>query len=184
MTALLLTTDEFREHVETALPDEAVQRLLDSVEDDINQFCGRMVIGEYEEPEEVEEWFAKSSQYKTVLRTKQPYLSVTSVTDYLSAAGAEDTTTDLVVDEDYWLDGNAIRRKDGYHFGDRTLVVYVPANTVNRRRATMIQLAKLEINADPGTGFEGAGSWQHTSQDYEQQRQHLLWQLCPPPVLA
>lgn len=183
MTAVLMTTDEMREHIETALEDTALQRLMDSAEDDINQHCGLLTIGDYDEPDTVTEWFSRSVR-ESVLYTKQPLLSVESVTEMTTGHDLADVETELVLDEEYWTDGYSIRRKDGYTFGHRVRVVYVPKNTVNRRRATLIQLVKLEINVDPGTGFEGAGSWQHTSQDYEQQRQHLLWSLCPPPVLA
>lgn len=183
MTATLLTPTEFRQHVETALEDDAIQRLLDSAEDDINDHCGRLVV-EYDEPNEVTQWFT-NSEAEVVLRTKQALLSVTSVTEVTEDEAGADIEEDLEADVDFWVDdAGAIRRKSGFTFGPRVRVVYVPVNTTNRRRATLINLVKLEINADPGTGFEGASTWQHTTQDYETQRQHLLWALCPPPVLA
>lgn len=183
MTAQLLTPAQFRAHVETALEDEALQRLLDAAEADIDSNCGPLDMDDYDTPGEVTQWFTSSRGMQT-LRTKQKAAAVVSVTEYDPASGDTDVTRLLVEDEDYWLDGGIIRGRNGYIFGGRIEVVYVPEDTRSRRTAVLIQLVKLEINVDPGTGFEGAGSWQHTSQDYEQNRQHLLWSLCPPPVLA
>lgn len=183
MTAQLLTVDEFRQHVETALADEAIQRLLDSAEDDINRNCGTLNVGDYETLDEITEWHTLS-QYETVIYPRQRYASITSVSEYFVNSDSSDEVISLTEDDEFWADGfSAIRRKVGY-FNKRVKIVYAPYSTINRRRAVIIQLCKLEINADPGTSFEGAGTWQHTTQDYEAQRQHLLWSLCPPPVFA
>lgn len=181
MTATLMTVDEMREHVETALSDDALQRLMDAAEDDINDHAGRLTMEDYDTAEEVTEWVRGGSRQSSI-RVKMPIESITSVTSVYSG-NPDDTEDDLVEDEDYWFDGASIIRK-GYFWGDRVRVVYVPKNTLSQRRACMILLVRLAINSEPGVGFEGAATWQSTSQDYEQSKQRILWSLYRPPAFA
>lgn len=181
----LITAAQFREHVETALGDEALERLIDSASADIAQWCGVLPIDDtYDTPNEVVQEFANSFGEPS-LRPKMLIGQVVELAAISTGSDLVDTETVLLEDEEFWVDGNrTIRRKDGLLFGSRVRLTYIPLDVRARRQAACIQLVKLEINVDPGTGFEGAGSWQHTSQDYEQQRQHILWSLCPPPTLA
>lgn len=180
----LITPLQVRQHIETALEDEAIQRLIDRCSADIDHNCGALVIDDdYETPVEVTQYFTRSGGQSS-LRPQHPVDSVVSLEELTTASDLSDDSTELVEGEEFWLDGNVIRRKDGVGFGSRVRLVYVPQDVRALRRGVIIQMIKLEINVDPGTGFEGAGSWQHTSQDYEQQRQHLLWSLCPPPTFA
>ena len=183
MTAELLTVEQFREHVKTAAGDDAVQRYLDACEDAINRHCGTLSLDEYAVPEEVTEWYTPRP-FMTMLPLRQQPDTITSVTLVTTLTDLSDEETELVEDDEYWVEGSNLRRKDGYFWGSRVRVVYTPADTAARRRAVLIKMVQLELNADPGSGFEGAGSWQHTSQDYETQHQALLWSLCRPKWFA
>ena len=182
MVAELLTVDELREHVEnTALGDDALQRLLDAAEADINSWCGPLVLGSGDAWEEIEEHFYGREAGQSILRLKHYPDSVSEVAiyDYL-----EDET--LLVEgreEDYVVDGQLLRRY-GYYWGYHTKVTYVPRSSASQRRAALILLVQLAINVQPGQGFTGAATWQETYKDYETEKQHILWSLCPPPVFA
>lgn len=181
MTATLMTVDEMREHVETALSDDALQRLMDAAEDDINDHAGLLTMEDYDTAAERTEWVTNQFRNR-MIRVKMPVESIVSITSVYSG-NPTDTEDPLVDDEDYWFDGVNIHRK-GYFWGDRVEVVYIPKNTLSQRRACLILLVRLAINSEPGIGFEGAATWQSTSQDYEQSKQRILWSLYRPPAFA
>lgn len=179
--AELMTVDELREHVEnTALGDDALQRLLDKAEADVNEWCGPLVLGSGDIWEEIEEHHYFPGN-ESLLRLKHYPDTVTEVAVYDSL---EDETILIEGrDEDYVVDGQLLRRYGAY-WGYHTRVTYVPRTTVTQRRATYILLVQLEMNIQPGQGFTGAATWQETYKDYETEHQRILWTLCAPPVFA
>lgn len=177
----LLTVDQLREHVEnTALGDDALQRILDKAEADVEEWCGMLVLGSGDLWEEVvEDHYFPANERLLHLKNYPEVVNEVSVFDSL-----EDETI-LVEgrDEDYVVDGQMLRRFGAY-WGYHTRVTYVPRTTVTQRRGAVILLVQLEINVQPGQGFTGAATWQETYKDYETEKQHILWALCAPPVFA
>lgn len=181
MTATWLTVDDVRQHIETALPDEAIQRFLDRGEADINEHCGRMVAGSGDVISTVTEHDYGRWRGQDILRLEFTPEIVTTV----NAVDVLGVPTELLEgdDEDYVVDGRLLRRI-GAKWGAHTVVVYTPRNTLSQRKGTLLQLVELQINVQPGQGFAGAATWQETFKDFETEKQHLLWALCPPPVFA
>lgn len=183
MTAELLTVDQFREHEETALGDDALQRLLDSNEQAINEHCGELVLGSGDVWQEITEdhYDVVGGSGARLLRLEHTPESITSVSSINSYGNA---TALLEGDDEDWVQDGQILRRVNYWWGNHTRVVYLPKSRVVQRRALLIQLVKLDINVQPGQGFAGAATWQETFKDYEMEKQHLLWSLCPPPVFS
>jgi hypothetical protein len=177
----LLTVDQFREHTETALGNDAIQRLIDDAIAAINDHCGTVVFDDYMVGEEL--IFNDYGVWagKRILHLDYVPSSITSVMD-VDTLGTE---TELVEgdDEDWVQDGKILRRRSGV-WGRHTRVTYMPNTAYSQRQALAIKLVDLSINIQPGQGFAGAATWQETFKDYEQEKQRLLWSLCAPPVFA
>ncbi len=177
-TAQLLSIQELREHFETALEDSALQRILDASEKAIDKACTAQPLTD-DVPDTLTEVYVMDPQRTRLTLNFAPVGALTSVTELWFDADDEL----LVVDDDYYVDDNVVIRRGAY-WGLRVQVVYEPESEVDLRRAILIQLCQLEINIQPGQSFTGAATWQETYQDYEEQKQRLLWSLCPPPVFA
>jgi len=178
----LLTVTELRQHVEnTALGDEALQRILDKCEADIEEWCGVLALGSGDVWDEVVEHDYGTWAGNSILRLDNYPDTITEVHD-IDTLGTETLLLEGV-DEDYVLDGRLLRRFGAY-WGHHTRITYIPRTTVTQRRGVLILLCQLEINVQPGQGFTGAATWQETYKDYETEKQRLLWTLCSPPVFA
>ena len=146
---MLLTVDQFREHVTTSLPDAALQTLLNAAEAAILEVVG--------EPGEVTEYITArptndgyapwgiSPGYRRI-SVARPIASVTSVTDYRAS-------------------GYVLQRiPDGTHprwqWGQRVVVVYTPGDETADRERVQIELVRLDLNAQPGIALETIGTWE------------------------
>jgi hypothetical protein len=172
----ILTPDELREHVETALDDVALQRILDGAEADMAVHGGTLT-ATLDAPDDVTEVFypAPKTLYLTLASRAEAITSVTVDAVELDAA-------------DYEVHrGNELHLVSGYYWywTDDIVVVYEPTlEELQRRRMALVNLCKLYINADPGTSFQGAATWQTTVSDFEEQKQRVLWAWKRPPVFA
>jgi hypothetical protein len=177
----LLTVGQFREHTETALGDDALQRLIDAAIGDINDHCGTMLYDDYMVAETITQNDYGVWAGQRILHLDHIPSSVITVMD-VDTLGSE---TELVEGDgaDWVADGHILRRSGGV-WGLHTRVVYTPQNAYSQRQALCVKLVDLSINIQPGQGFAGAATWQETFKDYEQEKQHLLWSLCAPPVFA
>ena len=177
----LLSVAELREHVEnTALGNDALQRILDKAEADITEWCGPLVLGSGDAwAEVVEHHYFPANERLLTLKNYPEDVSEVAVYDTLE----NETILLEGRDEDYVVDGQMLRRYGAY-WGYHTRVTYVPRSTVTQRRGAAILLVQLENNVQPGQGFTGAATWQETYKDYETEKQHILWALCAPPVFA
>jgi hypothetical protein len=171
----LLSVDELREHVETALPDSALERLLASAEQAISAWAGPL---EFDEDAVQAVTETVSAPGRTLLRLRQVPAAITSATD---ATGADETLLDAA---EYRISDRYLRRLGGATWGERTTVVYAPADDSATRRTVLVQLVQLELNVQPGMASQGAGSWQESYGRYLRQRNELLRAIRPadPPV--
>lgn len=178
--ATLMTVAQLREHFPTALDDVALQRLLDAAEQDIMQWCGALTVGSGDtwEPTIEDDYHSVGM---SVLQLHNVPLSIDTV-EHIDSAG---NITELLEGEDMdWvLDGHLLRRKGGL-WGAHTRVTYTPATRVAQYRSALVLLVQLQLNVQPGQKFTGAATWQETYVDYEQERQRILWSLCPPAAFA
>lgn len=171
---MILTVDELREHVETALGDDALERILNAAEGDMNQHGG-ILTTTLDVPDAVTEYFYPTA--RTLWFTAANYIDEI----------VEVTENDVILDPLMYevRNGREIYRLDNLYWGSPVIVEYVPTTEeLNRRKMLLVNLAKLYINADPGTSFQGAATWQTTVTDFEEQKQRLLWAWKRPPVLA
>lgn len=172
----LLTVDELREHVETALPDAAVGRLLASAEEAIAGWAGPLVLDDEGAVGEVTE--TVSAPGRTLLRLRQAPTAVTSVTD---ATGLAATVVDPT---GYRVEDRHLRRLGIATWGERTTVTFTPVDDSATRRTVLVQLVQLELNFQPGMASQGAGPWSESYTRYARQRNELLRVVHPadPPV--
>ncbi len=173
MTATLLTVGQLREHLETDLSDEALQRILDAEEAEI--------VARYGAHSSASEMLPGGGEWLVLERTPA---SITSVTEIVG-----DTTTTLATD-DYrvWPRGQLERLATGTngasYWGDVVTVVYVPEDANARRSGVLIKLATLGVRF---TGVKqesvGAGDHSETALDFTLERERLLRSLAPKGAL-
>ena len=172
----LLTVDELREHVETALPDTALERILASCELAITQWAGPLTFDEDGQVEDVTE--PVNAPGRTLLLLRQAPTAVASVVDIQRGIESDVDATDVRIE------GRYLRRLAMALWGDQTVVTYTPTDDSAIRRTVLIQLVQLELNVQPGMASQGAGPWSESYGKYLRQRNELLRAIRPadPPV--
>ncbi len=161
----LLTLTELREHIETDLVDDALQRLLDAEDEEILRRCGA--------PLSQTQSFAVTTQTQLFLTRPASVLLTVTETD---TAGV--TTTLAATDYELWW-GQAVERVTGT-WGPRVTVVYTPRDTTAQRIGVLIQLVQLALRYS-GVQSEsiGGGDYSATYLDYQRERERLLGRLAP-----
>jgi hypothetical protein len=172
----LLTVAELREHVESALPDTALERILAGCELAIAQWAGPLSFDEDGAIEEVAD--VASAPGRVLLRLRQAPAAVSSVVDIHGDVESELEPTAYRIEERY------LRRLGGAVWGQWTRVTHVPVDDSAVRRTVLIQLVQLELNVQPGMASQGAGPWTESYGKYLRQRNELLRAIRPadPPV--
>lgn len=168
--------DELREHVETALPDTALERILASCELAVAQWAGPLTFDEDDQVEDVTE--SVNAPGRTLLLLRQAPTAVSSVVDV--HGGIE---SDLDPSE-YRIEGRYLRRLAMAMWGERTVVTFTPTDDSAIRRTVLVQLVQLELNVQPGMASQGAGGWTESYGRHLRQRNELLRAIRPadPPV--
>ena len=162
--AALLTLAQIREHVETDLSNDALQRLIDS-----------------EDAEIVQRYGALSTQTETLRGgSERLFLSrlVSSITSISEEVG--ETTTTLAADDyELWWH-QELDRHGRSTWGERVTIVYVPQTMTAQRTAVLTQLVQLAVRYN-GVEQEsvGSGDYSATSADYQRERERLLRKLAP-----
>lgn len=184
MTALL-TAAQLREHVETDLPDTALDRIILAEEGEI--------VRRYGPHATAAETLQGGDEFLVLARAAA---SITAVTETI---GLTDT---VLAADDYrlWPGGRLQRRADGTtgsfqpnvmggvidtlnvtpRWGDRVAVTYVPVDETAQRTLVLVQLCKLAIQYS-GLKSESVGGGDHseTTADYPVEREKLLRSLRP-----
>jgi hypothetical protein len=169
MTATLLTVAQLHEHVETDLPDAALQRILDAEEAEIILRHGAHATAS--------EMLPGGGEWLVLTRAAA---SITSITETV-----DDVSTVLAADDYLAWDGSRLQRLDtGTNarscWGERVTAVYIPLSQVAQRTLVLIQLCKLAIVYN-GLKTESVGQGDHseTAMDYNAERAALLRSLSP-----
>jgi hypothetical protein len=172
----LPTVAQLREHVETSLPDAALERILAAAEQAIATWAGPLEIDEDGVVADVAERLRAPG--RTLLRLHQVPTAITSVTDVRDGIEA------LLGPSSYRLVDRYLRRLGGVTWGEWTTVVYAPTDDSAVRRTVLVQLCQLELNVQPGMAAQGAGPWSETYGAYLRPRNELLRAIRPadPPV--
>jgi hypothetical protein len=165
----LLTLAQVREHVETDLVDDALQRLIDAEDEEILKRCG---------PPTSQTEILKGGD--THLYLSRLVSTITSIAEQV-----EDTTTTLAADDyDLWWNQALEREEDGTNpravWGERVTVVYLPQDQTSQRIMTLIQLVQLAVRYS-GVQQESVGSGDYSvgNYDYQHERERLLRKLEP-----
>ena len=194
---MTLTTDQLKEHVETDLGDDALQRLLDDAYATVANRVG-------EASGEVTEHYRVFSSDEIIF-LNQAIASeddITSITVRVLAPEAPMEDLELETEEWRWMGGRMIQRLEGTDvdlptptwWGFRSVgwpsveldvvIAYTPASaaedtpTASRTDRVVIDLCKLAIQYS-GLASERAGDYAYTSKEYQAERESLLKELAP-----
>lgn len=174
----LLTPPQLRQHVETDLPDAALQRILDAEEAEIVRRYGAHATAT--------ELVAGG---KRSLVLQRPAASVTSVTEVV--AGWIGETSTVLAPDDYrlWF-GNLMLERLGTgtnprdRWGDRVTVVYVPQDRATQRTLVLVNVCKLAVSYSGVASQQIGGDYSEKQHDYVAERERLLKTLAGRWVFA
>lgn len=168
----LLTSEQFEEHFETDLGDDALDRLLTDAEDTIVRRFG---------PHTTQvEWLDGLEELIFLQRR------VSSITEVVETIADEET---ILSADDYSLESYRILRReyDGTNgrrrWGDRVKVTYVPEDETGRRKRVQMDLVKLAIQHE-GLKSAGVGNLRLDANDYQKRREEILMALHDPLAFA
>jgi hypothetical protein len=168
-----LTLTEFREHVDTELEDDPLQRLIDAAYETLDDYLGIEGTG-YDG--NVNSELITPSGRGDLLRLSRRALAITSITE---------GTTELDPD-DYELRPSGytlVRLSTGTNpssrWRSRVDVAYTTVVDGAERDRVAIALVKLDINAEPGATAETIGAWSeqrgaNSAWNIEQERAAIL----------
>jgi hypothetical protein len=168
----LLTIVELKQHIETDLADDALQRLIDDAEDEIVERHGEL---------EAQTDVINDASLSTCLFLSRKAESITTITEELKENGSFDST--VLDPTDYRLRGNdrqIDRLTDGPNprstWGDSVIIIYAPKDEENRRKRVAVDLVRLAIQYN-ALKSERVGDYSATSEDYERARSKLIARL-------
>jgi len=165
----VVTIAMLREHLETDLIDESVQRLIDDAESEIDEQHGELLTQTDEFHGEV----TANAVFLTRIATV-----ITTVTEEIKSGG--EYTATVLAPDDYELKfrGRQLRRlvtgtNPRSRWGDTVTVVYTPQDDTNRRIRMAIDLVKLAV-AFNGLDSEKIGDYAAQQTKYDVRRQEIL----------
>ena len=189
MTSTLITVAQLREHVETDLPDTALQRLVDDADAEIQRRYGP-------HSTTTTETFSPSPGDSLLFLTRQcgDTASVVVTEKYPGTLG--ETTIVLDTTDYEWQDNNRTLRRlpTGTHgpgiwtdtpgqlaaWAPWVTVAYTPAADDARRVRVLIDLCKLAVVYDATSMTMVGKAFQTTQLDYARERNRLMAVLAPP----
>ena len=168
--AALIRADQLKEHVETDLSDDALDRLIDDADAEIVKRHG---------PHVTQEDTFENVAAATAIYLSRPASSITTVTEEIRNGDGAYTSTVLSAD-DYKLRRNNLqveRLSDGTNsrttWGDVVTFEYVPAADNARRIRVTIDLVRLAITYN-ALETEDTGDYRTASLKHEDERDALL----------
>ena len=158
----LMAISQVREHVETGLVDDALERFMDSVEEDIDQEFGAVA-------SQVDDLEGKTK----LLFTTRPISSITSIVETVGTTDTTLATNDYKKRHNSQIDRLNTGTNSRTKWGDRVLVTYVPVDDTKRRQMVYIRLIELAVKYNALKG-ENAGDYSSQSAEYEKERLGIL----------
>jgi hypothetical protein len=149
---MLLSPADFRKHVETALPDPALQVLLDAAEGAIT---ARVSAAD-----------AIVERHETLTKAIYPSRRVATVASVKETVGT--VTTTLATNDYAILPGGWTIERLSTGTNPRTVwtgiveLTYAAASDIADRKRVQLELVKLDLNHNPGLSSEQIGAWEET----------------------
>ena len=166
----ILTVEDFREHVTSDLPDDAIQRLLDAAEAAINRYAG--------DPGDAVEVFDGGRRFYTLDRPADFILSITET------AHASPSTTEVTLEiDDFYLYPSGLvveRLTTGTNYPyrrARMVITYAPKDDEAIRVGVQLDLVSLALNSNPGATMERIGDWMEQQAQSAQSNQETYWSI-------
>lgn len=171
----LLTVDDVRARLTTAISDSALEDVIADEESELIRRCGAHGDGATAITE-------IATAYGGMVFLSRPIVSVTSVAEYADLGGSATTlaATSYLV----WSDGGYITRlPSGTTWGARMVVVYVPQDDRARRRQVLLELIRIAVEqsvfrSETIEGFEDKYSYV-VAQDWQMAREQQYARLIP-----
>ena len=158
----LMSLPEVRQNIETGLLDAALQRIMDAVEQDIDQQHGAVATHvDY-----------LDGGLKSIWTTR-PILTITTIEETVGGVDTTLSSDDYVIRHNGQLDRLATGSNSRTRWGDKVNVTFVPVDTTARRIAVYLKLIQLDIQY---SGLSGSGEGDHSESnlDYGVERRKLL----------
>lgn len=164
-----ITPTILKEHVETDVGEDALQRLIEAAIGDIEDRYGALAEVTEEYDMTVDRWEIRRDR----IWTRQRITSVTKLEEGFTLKPTD--LEELVLNDDFFIvfEGQAVERIDT-HFRRRVRIKYKPqvADSPQRDRV-IIDLCKLMLQWN-GLQTERVGDWSGTVGDYETHRRKIL----------
>lgn len=164
----LLTLAQVRENIETGLGDDALQRIMNAVEEDIDQRHGAVDA----QTDDLEAGDKK-------LWTTRPILTITTVTETVGTTDTELSANDYVKRHETQLNRLNTGDNGRERWGVRVKITYVPVDTTNRRITAYLKMILLDI-VYSGLDSSREGDFNSKSLGYAPEREKLLSSLDRP----
>ena len=169
---MLLNVAELREHVQTDLPDAALQRVLNAEENEI--------VRRYGPHAEATEMLRGGDR---LLFLTRPAVSVSEVVE---TAGVVATVMDAT-DYRLWDGGRCLERlttgpNPSVYWAERVRVTYTPVDQTTQRKLVLVQLVKLALAYSGLRSESVGGDYSASTLDYVAEREKLLQSLAPRSV--
>lgn len=164
----LLTLLQVRENIETGLSDTALQRIMDAVEEDIDQRHGDVA----SEVDDLETGFEK-------LWTTRPIGTITTVVETVGTVDTTLSANDYIRRHQTQLDRLNTGDNPRERWGVRVKITYVPVDTTKRRITTYLKMILLDI-VYSGLDSSREGDFNSKSVNYDTEREKLLSALDRP----
>ena len=164
----LLNLVQVRENIETGLGDDALQRIMDAVEEDIDQRHGAVD----SQVDDLEAGLEK-------LWTTRPILTITTVTETVGTTDTDLSANDFVKRHETQLDRLNTGDNSRERWGIRVKITYVPVDTTKRRITTFLKMILMDI-VYSGLDSSREGDFNSKSLNYASEREKLLSSLDRP----
>ncbi len=158
----LMTLPEVRQNIETGLLDTALQRIMNAVEQDIDQEYGA-----------VDSQVDQFDGGLLSLWLSRPILSITSIVERIGNTDITLASDDYETRHESQIDRLTTGTNSRSTWGDKVTVTYVPVDTTARRIAVYLKLIKLDIQYS-GLDSERVGDFSSKSMDYPSERLKIL----------
>lgn len=175
-----MTPAMVKEHIETDLGTDAIQRLIDDADDEIiRRFGADSSVTEQhilEPPHGYGDYVALPPTIgRRRIWTKQKIASVTSLKEgpTLDSSDLTTLTQDAATNGYRLVAGNAAVERIGTDFARRVQITYVPQTDVKRRNRVTVDLVRLAIQYN-ALDSERVGDWQGSYTDYQKERESIL----------